>query len=549
MNFYKLRTSVFFIIFIICLTFFNCTTSFATNFKDVNEDYWAYSEIQQISSFEILVGDLSGNFNPESYIDKFEFAKVLTRLASVCSYENFDEKQTYSEQYKDIVNEYKKIFEKWNSTADPEIALLLENQIFTQYDLDLFIIKDKSNKEQIKALTREELAVFLVRLMGAENKVNELEFKYNLQDDYIINQDIKNHIYYIISTEIMQANDGYFNPKKLVTKAELSSILSKYLDYVTNSKLSEASTYENTTFTGTVKKVYPEANTILININETDTFYKFSNQVYTKLKIYNTNINEALENKTIYFSINKENFEINEISLDENLKRSLTNYATSEYTIYKNIFGYVKNITKDSITLEYRTVLEDEISELKTEEFIFSETLEITKNYDEIAFSEIKVGDIFNAKVIDNIIYNLNIENEKLNLKGSIVLKNIQENGNSIIIKSDDDNFYEIYQKENLSLLRNDEKVLDFSSFKIGDIIEVENSQKISATSYYDIKYGTLTSIKISNTLPEVTINTLGQNYTYFIKYSDLIKYNININDEIILILDSLEIVSIKNKE
>ena len=51
----------------------------AAVYKDVPS--WASGAIDKISSLGYMTGDLAGNFNPSGFVDKFEMAKTLAKMA------------------------------------------------------------------------------------------------------------------------------------------------------------------------------------------------------------------------------------------------------------------------------------------------------------------------------------------------------------------------------------------------------------------------------------------------------------------------------------
>ncbi len=222
-------------------------------FKDVPANHWAYSAISDVSSKGYVVGDLSGNFNPEQEIDKFSAAKAIAAAAGY-HYNEADSKQKLSynriyESYKPFLIQYSNAFSKWNTSADKEIAFLLENQLITSSDLNQFIVKEIDGAEKIKSLSREDMALFMARLicfLSSIDKDDINESNFMCSDDSEINESKRKSVYFILHKGIMKtAEGGCFNPLDAVTRADFCFILDKTLKEIDNIKKDENKTIKD----------------------------------------------------------------------------------------------------------------------------------------------------------------------------------------------------------------------------------------------------------------------------------------------------------------
>lgn len=274
---------------------------YGAEYKDVPSTHWAYSSIDVISSKGLLAGDMSGNFNPDSYIDKFTTSKVL---AAATGYDynsaSLQEKANYDaiyNSYKAFLDQYINCFSKWNSSSDKEIAYLLSKNLINTSDLNQFIIKTSDGTEKVRALSREEAAVFLVRLMGKTNEAEALKNSKTFADDGKITETRKGSVYYLKGLGILNGDsNGCFNPKSAVTRAEFCVILDKTLANMGKTSESSSSSvpiaapeittsqtsYSNSTInnvtsiSGTTDKYFPAMNVIQLNTNGEIKLYRIS---------------------------------------------------------------------------------------------------------------------------------------------------------------------------------------------------------------------------------------------------------------------------------
>ncbi len=203
-------------------------------FKDVPQTHPAYLSISRVSEKGYIVGDISGNFTPDSYIDKFETAKILSKVAGYKYTDASAQEQAYYdaayEKNKGYIAQYSKAFVKWNPVTDRELAFLLEKEILIPEDLNQFVIKDDQGNEKLRALSRSEVAVFLVRLVGKKEEAISKTYTSLFNDDSVISSASKPYVYYLKEIGVVTANElGNFSPNGAVTKSTMSVMLDRIL--------------------------------------------------------------------------------------------------------------------------------------------------------------------------------------------------------------------------------------------------------------------------------------------------------------------------------
>ena len=200
-------------------------------YNDVPADHPAYGPIARIAQKGILVGDTSGNYRPDDYIDKFDAAKILANLAGYKLIEFTEAEKLYYERAyeanKELISQYGKRFKKWNAAADREIAFLIEKDILTPEDLNQFVVL-RDGEEAVRALSNEEAMVYLVKLMGKKSEALSAANLFAYADDIKITAAYKPYVYYMKNAGLTEdSDDNDFNPKQAVTRADMAVLLDK----------------------------------------------------------------------------------------------------------------------------------------------------------------------------------------------------------------------------------------------------------------------------------------------------------------------------------
>ncbi|MDR2903889.1 MAG: S-layer homology domain-containing protein [Clostridiales bacterium] len=294
MNFYKcfaLKTAA--IAGVLTLSFSGA--AFAMSYSDIPANHWAYAAIDEVSNRGILVGDLNGNFKPDDFIDKFETAKILAKMAGYQYADISAEEQLYYdrcyENNKAFINQFSAKFSKWNATYNKEIAFLLEKEILTQSDLDQFVIV-VNNEERLRALSREEACLYLTKVMGKGKEAAAVKPSAPFADDASIAASHKNYVYYFRQLGIVKGdNNNNFNPKGATTKAAMAVIIQAVYKNmggaapIPGTQPPQSAAME--TVQGSVAKLFPTARAIQVSsANE-----KYNNKIYIVSSTATVNVN------------------------------------------------------------------------------------------------------------------------------------------------------------------------------------------------------------------------------------------------------------------
>ena len=515
----------------------DCVNIYANIFNDVSKDNIAYSSIEKMSKLGLMVGDLQGNFKPDSYISKFDTMKILSKF--IQSEENID---TAKSKYNDIILEYDEKYNRWDSSANSSMIILLEKGILNEQDLNDFIILDQNNKEQVRALSKEEIALFLVRLEGKEANINNMNFNKSFKDENNINSNNIKSCYYMDNLGIVTSIDNSFYPKNAVTKAELATILDKFLQYTNmDIKSNQIQPLDNvqtiqTRFV-TIENVFIESNSIQTKIGNETKIYSIdkNSSIYIDDIVSDLSNIESGNNAEITIQDNiitkidiKTNLQIKDIQSDENTK----------------MYGIIKNVSTDSIGLSYKEI-DDNGFYIKEKIDIIpvSSDCKITKNG--ITVNSIDENSLATIILDNKIAKQIILEDENALFIGSI----IEKSKDKITIKTIDDKIFEMGFIDDAKIIRNNNPST-IKDLKIGDTINIiVNKDKIStleAKGSISKIQGIIKSIKINQQASFIEIEeNNGKISTYFANNSTADIYSVKVLDSVTLYLDSYEVYAI----
>lgn len=179
-----------------------------TTFSDVTEDKWFYEYVTSLASVGIIEGYEDGTFLPQNSITRAEFVKLL---AATMKYE-----LTESDEFEDVKNT--DWFYKYVSAS-------VKNGVIDKEDY-------KDGFKPSEKITRQEVAKLVVYAIGAEK--GKYATPYADTDD--------ENVVALYAQCIMQgsANDDkgnlYFYPDSDITRAEISTVMSRLIEYNQDSK-------------------------------------------------------------------------------------------------------------------------------------------------------------------------------------------------------------------------------------------------------------------------------------------------------------------------
>lgn len=516
----------------------NYVNIYANIFNDVDQSSIAYPSIEKISKLGIIVGDLQGNFNPDNYVSKFDAIKILSKFIKNNNNININESK-----YNSIVLEYDKKYSRWDSSANTSLVIMLENGILNENELKNFIVIDKNNKEQIRALSNEELSLFLVRIDNKEDIVNSMSFKKIFKDENDISPDKIKACYYMDSINIVPSKDDTFLPKNAVTRANLAIILDKFLQYTNIDLNIQTNNFEYLDYNNiqtrfvTIEKIFDKNFSIQVKIGNETKIYPVEENAFIYIDGISSDLANVKPNSNAEITI-KDTI-INKIDIKSNLKINNIEGNNSE-----KIYGIIKNISDDSIGISYKEVDDNGFySKEKIDIIPLSSDYKITKNG--IIINDLKENNLATVILENKKAKQIILEDDNAIFIGKI----IEKSKDKITIKTTDDKIFEIGFLENTKIIRNG-KECSIKDLKIGDTVNfnIKNDKisKIDSNGNKTKIQGIVKSIKINNTSSIIEIEDYKNNsYTYYANNFTTDIYSIRILDSVSLYLDSSEIYAI----
>jgi hypothetical protein len=233
-----------FIGLVVLLSVFLCGGIALAGFSDVPEDHWAAANIEQMSELGVVGGYKDGTFRPDHFVSQAEAACMAVRVMGwqVSSSDNLPQ-VSFS-------------VPDW---ADKEVRLATKHGL----------LKNNESFSAYSGASRAWVARLVVRMVDKEKEVEEGLLLPNFVDSYKIPDWA---VYYVRVAQdnglITGYEDNSFRPDEEVSRAEMVTLLSRVREQLPD-KTTDNGSYPDTrgdlaTINGTVVKVYPESNALII---------------------------------------------------------------------------------------------------------------------------------------------------------------------------------------------------------------------------------------------------------------------------------------------
>lgn len=537
----------------ILATMLSSNLVYGATFKDVPSNHWAYTSISNVADKGYLVGDIEGNYYPDAKIDKFEASKTFAKLAGYKYIGATTAELAYYEQaYQNniaTINKYDDKYSMWNTTANREIAYLLEKKIMSSTDLDYFVATKSDGTEALRALSKEEAAVFITRAAGKENQVSNANYGKLFADDTDIASTYRPYVYYLKNSNILQGDEfNKFNPKTALTKASFATMINKTLNSWGDGSSSDAQANVTLdTVTGVIKNSYTSVNTIQI---QTTNGANKNFIIAADAKIYIDDVQKSMSDLktgmgvTVLTVDGTEAIEVRAIG-----KTSIADIVTTQQS------GIVKDKTSSnggtvSILVKTVTPLGKINEELKTYK-VYSDC-EVTVEGKASTFNNVAVGDIVTVSVKDDVAYKIVAESKYQQVDGELMEKYLNSNNLPVfIVENKDGVVYELVGSSSTKYVRNSSKGRLWSDIKIGDNVSIEAEYTTMVNVYADGKStdneGTIEEINISYKNPYIVIKDSdnGQLVKYVVPETVISIYSLRLDSLVEVELDSREVTDI----
>lgn len=238
-------------------------TTMGATLTDVPKTHWAYVAINDVADRGIMITNSAGEFSANKEMTFFELADAL---AKATGYVDIDQVAGIEEKFKlQVKNNYEKQkptleacakkYSTWNSAYNQQIAYLLGRGYIKVADLDKFITKTPQGEVK-NLVTKEQLSVYIVRILGREKTATTNYQKTNFKDDAKLQAANKPYVAYLNHIGMLNPDIyGNVNGTSKVTKAVCAKLISDSLKINDTSKVGRVQTTTTTTTSGAIKPV------------------------------------------------------------------------------------------------------------------------------------------------------------------------------------------------------------------------------------------------------------------------------------------------------
>lgn len=498
-------------------------------YVDVPVDHWAHSAILNISDRGYMVGNTTGEYRPNSPMDKFETSRILAmasgfRRTNLSAEEEVFFENTYRANQA-LLQTKNNNFVRWNPTANREIAFLLEMGILTEADLDHFIVINNA-QEQLRALSRQEAAVFLVRLAGLSDLAAMGSYAQLFDDDVLIDQANRHYVYFLRANGVISGDlNNNFNPNEAVTRAafavmldRISSIRGISVDPV------EPDHEELDSVTGTLAVVFASANAVQILTDTGETvIYRLSDAAVVFVNNFFTTFGDLQQGMAVSALVNEDNFIVDIRASDavptptpapvpvppvpEPPAQPLPAPPAPpapvpvppippappvpvpvEERVLQTIEGIVMGTNQDnrSIDIEIRFLspIGGVVSQVIT--YTLGQSFEIRHGRQDIALEDIQVGDIVTAKVWANNAYDIQIAERNRSFEATLIARTHNRilDTNTFVVVDENGEIYEFIVTDSTILTREGSGAVNWNEIRIGDTLDIITEHSVLIEAY-----------------------------------------------------------------
>lgn len=565
----------------------------AVTFTDVKENHWAYTAMSYMQDKGYMTKNSSGEFAPTQEVTYFEVAEVLAKATGYQDelvIKDMDPtlKKQIAENYeakKPLLKTYMDKYSAWETRCNEEIAYLLGRGYLKEEDLSRFMIKSADGKEFKNTLTKQDLAAFLVRVIGKEVTAKEkYTGKTKFTDNDLIREENRPHVAYLSEIGLLNGDaKGNMGANTKVTRALCAQMTYSALVYKEKLDKEEAANKpqtkpeDNTSSTtpdaaaikGKINKVVPKNNAanenyVLLEVNGKTTFYTANPSTkVTNASGQVVDFSKVTVGENVAVTVAKENgIElIKTIQLLDNTTGGTTTTPdtsdkedTTENTETMRYLGDVENIGRSgSISVSTNAGIVT---------YRLADKYSIVEGTETLTLEDLSVGDRVRIYIEDNKIVKVNILARAQVNETEAEFVRIANRVTSYSLTIADGTKESILEVDLAADITRNGKVANVQDLRMGDTLKLEMDggvvTSIEATGEESSFVGTVESVILSST-PQIAIKTkndlkiinITKNTDIYDATSrkDITVREILLNARVEVIVDSSEALSIVVKE
>lgn len=468
----------------------------ALTFDDVENDStveWAKPYIHSMTDAGYIKGFEDGTFRPNQPITKIQSLLLMSRMIGV-------DDAAYSDIAENAVKMYESTLSGFNTDYKKEVSYLLYCGVIKETDLNTYVSSNVANN----ALKRYEAAILLTKMLGkATDVANQAFVSSSYSDSAEIPSSARAYVEYVREQGIMQGmgNDAsgapVFSPNTEVTRAQMAKMLACLIDLL-NTNCAE----------GIVKEVNSFDNNVTLDSNVT---HQFTDDTLIHLDGAEADLSAIEAGKAA------------KILYANGLART-AEFGDAKAAVEQNttIYGIISNASENSNGKQL--TLKDYESGEVIGAYYAADDCEITVSGGAATFNQLKINDYVKVTLENGVITSIVSTDKTTTVTGK--LENVEIGDNDVtlvLVNSKGEESRYTTSANGVSVERND-SASDIQSLAIGDGLTLRLTYgkitKIQASSVNQSDSGTIESILLSSSAPQMTVTSNGKKNTYNISRS-----------------------------
>ena len=523
--------------------------------SDVASGNWAYGSVRAIVNAGHMGVNAANEFRPNAPIDKFETSRIL---ASVAGQTPALLDQAYAIHGATIAARAAQ-YSRWNNASNREIAFLLERGVFSENDLGNFIVRT-GEAENLRALSRQEAAVYLVRLMGRSSAARTANLPQDFADNARINSASRPYVYYLRSLEIIAGEpNNNFNPNGVVTRTTFAVLLDRVVQAMGTTAPAPAAPAipQQPPVQATAPAAVAAISGNIVQVNIT------GNTLQIREMDDSVRIMALADHANVFVNGNRQAIgsllpsmsivavTTNGIITDihaQNLVTPTTPAAPA--AVERQVIGTVREIGTDNITVDVRILNPQGFVVTQREVITITSASTLARAGVPITLANINVNDSINGTVRGNVATRIDLFERNRSMNVTVVERRTESVlGTNYFIVRDQNGMLHEFVVNNATTLRRIGSVgtVRFQDIRVGDTLDLlaEYSLIIEAYAYGSrgSAEGTISEILLSRAGNSViVIDSRGEARRFHIRDGAFDVHSMRVNQRVTLRLDSLEV-------
>lgn len=532
----------------------NWTLLAAPAITDVATGHWAHGAIRAVVNAGHMGVNAAGEFRPDAPIDKFETSRIL---ASVLGQTPALLDQAHT-THRAVIEARAAQYTRWNNASNREIAFLISRGVYTESDLGNFIVRT-GDVENLRALSRQEVAVYLVRLMGRGEAARASNFPHDFADNARINAAFRPYVYYLRNLGVIAGEPGNnFNPNGMVTRTTLAVLLNRVDDIMGQSGSPSVPPQQPPaamdSISGSIEQIHVHINTLQIRLTSGEMriipLASTANIFVDGLQRGISDLREGMHIVAITQSNAITSLQAQTAASAPGTPNPPPQQPPQTFVEYRQIKGTVYAINQSTITVEMRILDPHGFITTQRENIVINNQTTLLRSGTAVTISNISLNDVVHVVSRNGVATRFELFERDRHMHVTVVDRRTESvlGTNYFVVEDRQGVRHELVVGENSRLRRQGATGnVRFRDIRIGDTLDLiaEYSLIVEAYAYGSrgSAEGVISEITISRAGSSVVIvESNGRAMRYHVRDGAFDIHAMRLNSRVHLWLDSLEI-------